>query len=57
MTPDKVGLAVKRDELILKFGLQVFNKHGHDEDKTEYINCKMRELGRLVIQLRTENIK
>lgn len=61
MHADKFSRAVKRDEVILKVGLQLFDKHGGEkriieDDKIEYINGKMRELARLAVVLQQDNI-
>ncbi|XP_076837036.1 uncharacterized protein LOC143482555 [Brachyhypopomus gauderio] len=50
MHEDAVTNVVRTEKVILKFGEHLFNKHGHDVTKHEYIRQKMRETGRLVLQ-------
>ncbi|XP_034545080.1 uncharacterized protein LOC117816825 isoform X2 [Notolabrus celidotus] len=50
MREDEITNVVRKEKSILKFGEHLFNKHGHDVTKHEYIRQKMRETGRLVLQ-------
>lgn len=50
MNQDDRTDAVWKDKAILKLGEHLFNKHGHDVTKHEYIRQKMRETGRLLLQ-------
>lgn len=50
MNEDEVTSVVRKEKAILKFGEHLFNKHGHDATKHEYIRQKMRETGRVVLQ-------
>ncbi|XP_056118313.1 uncharacterized protein LOC130095581 [Rhinichthys klamathensis goyatoka] len=50
MHEDKITDVVRKEKIILKLGEHLFNKHGHDVTKHEYIRQKMRETGRLVLQ-------
>lgn len=50
MHEDKITNVVRKEKIILKLGQHLFNKHGHDVTKHEYIRQKMRETGRLVLQ-------
>ncbi|XP_016394519.1 uncharacterized protein LOC107728747, partial [Sinocyclocheilus rhinocerous] len=50
MHEDEVTNVVRKEKIILKLGQHLFNKHGHDVTKHEYIRQKMRETGRLVLQ-------
>lgn len=50
MHEDEVTNVVRKEKSILKLGEHLFNKHGHDVTKHEYIRQKMRETGRLVLQ-------
>ncbi|KAH3690236.1 hypothetical protein DPMN_192404 [Dreissena polymorpha] len=55
MRDDAVKQAVVSDSLILQFGMSEYEKQG-EEHKTVYTSNKMRELGRLLIALRSRNI-
>ena len=50
MHNDDVTHVVRSEKTILKFGEHLFNKHGQDVTKHEYIRQKMRETGRVVLQ-------
>ena len=50
MHEDNVTDVVRKERSILKLGEHLFNKHGHDVTKHEYVRQKMRETGRLLIQ-------
>ncbi|KAK7877456.1 hypothetical protein WMY93_031796 [Mugilogobius chulae] len=50
MHEDKITSIVKKEKYILKLGEHLFNRHGHDKTKHEYIRQKMRETARLVLQ-------
>ena len=50
MQQDDVTDVVRKEQSILKLGEHLFNKHGHDVTKHDYIRQKMRETGRLVLQ-------
>lgn len=50
MNQDEVTDVVRKEKIILKFGEHLFNKHGHDVTKHDYIRQKMRETGRLILQ-------
>jgi hypothetical protein len=52
MANDAVARVVKSDSLILALAEKEFLKLGHDQDQHNYIRAKLRELGRLLIQLR-----
>lgn len=54
MREDEITNVVRKEKSILKFGEHLFNKHGHDVTKYEYIRQKMRETGRLVLQGRKD---
>ena len=55
MMSDQVSLVARQDELITKFGLHMFAKHGHLKHQHNYIKQKMRELSRFLITARSEN--
>ncbi|XP_022107338.1 LOW QUALITY PROTEIN: uncharacterized protein LOC110988285, partial [Acanthaster planci] len=52
MKRDDVALVVKNDTLIVELAKHEYMKLGHDVDQHGYIRNRVRELGRLVIQLR-----
>ncbi|MEW8546451.1 MAG: hypothetical protein AB2693_23280 [Candidatus Thiodiazotropha sp.] len=52
MKNDNVSRIAKSDPTILAFGEKLCNKHGQDEDKHNYIRQKMREMARLLQELR-----
>ncbi|KAK0148531.1 N-lysine methyltransferase KMT5A-A [Merluccius polli] len=47
MNQDAVAHAVRSDWCIMEMGKHLYNKHGFEVDKHEYIRQKLRELGRL----------
>lgn len=49
MNQDAVAHAVKSDWCIMEMGKHLYNKHGFEVDKHEFIRQKLRELGRLRI--------
>ena len=57
MRPDKITLAAKRDELIILYGMKVFEQYGTDADQAEHISAKIREMGRLLLQLKAKGFK
>ena len=52
MRQDEIASVVRNDFLILQLGQSLFNKHGSDSTKFEYIRAKVREMGRLLLTLR-----
>ncbi|XP_062419595.1 uncharacterized protein LOC134132279 isoform X3 [Pungitius pungitius] len=52
MKQDEVASVVRNDFLILQLGQSLYNKHGSDSTKFEYIRQKVREMGRLLLSLR-----
>ncbi len=52
MRQDEVASVVRNDFLILQLGQSLYNKHGNDPTKFEYIRTKVREMGRLLLTLR-----
>ena len=52
MVIDDVSLICKTDVVIRQFGLRLFRKHGTERHQRQYVSCKLRELGRLVKELR-----
>lgn len=53
MKPDMVSRVVKSDDLILQLGTRESFKAGRDSDKQNHVRTKLREIARLLIQLRT----
>lgn len=45
---------VRNDVALMQYGQSLFNRHGHDSTKHEYIRQKLRELGRFLIKLREQ---
>lgn len=54
MKDDDVSAAVCSDFCILQLEQSLFNKHGQDPTKYEYIRQKLREVGRLLLTLHKE---
>ncbi|KAK0151334.1 Histone-lysine N-methyltransferase set-1 [Merluccius polli] len=54
MKQDEVALIVRNDLSIIQFAQSLYNKHGQDPTKYDYIRQKLREVGRLLLCLRTE---
>ena len=52
MVIDEVSIICKADPTIKEFGLRLFRKHGKERHQKQYISGKLRELGRLVNELR-----
>ncbi|XP_067374903.1 uncharacterized protein [Channa argus] len=52
MKEDDISSSVRNDFLILQMGQCLYNKHGSDPTKAEYIRQKLREVGRLLLTLR-----
>lgn len=50
MHDDEITDVVRSEKSILKFGEHLYNKHGQDPTKHEYIRQKMRETGRVTLQ-------
>ncbi|KAK0151492.1 hypothetical protein N1851_007208 [Merluccius polli] len=56
MKQDEVSSACRNDFLILQLGQSLFNKHGSDPTKFEYMRQKVREMGRLLLCLKRSSI-
>lgn len=54
MKQDEVASVVRNDFSIIQFAQSLYNRHGQDPTKYEYIRQKLREMGRLLLCLRTE---
>ncbi|KAM9495718.1 uncharacterized protein Hap1MRO34_020027 isoform 2-T3 [Clarias gariepinus] len=52
MKNDDISSVVRNDFLILQLSQCLYNKHGSDPTKFEYIRQKVREMGRLLLSLR-----
>ncbi|XP_032371817.1 uncharacterized protein LOC116689395 [Etheostoma spectabile] len=52
MAYDDVTQAIMEDEVILQFGELLFNKHGSDPKKHDYIRQNLRQIARLVLEAR-----
>ncbi|KAK0136275.1 hypothetical protein N1851_027825 [Merluccius polli] len=52
MHKDDVSTAIRNDHYLMQFAQSLFNKHGSDRSKHEYIRQKVRKLGRLLVTLR-----
>ncbi|XP_053724141.1 uncharacterized protein LOC128760622 isoform X2 [Synchiropus splendidus] len=52
MRKDNIASVVRNDFLLLQLAQSLFNKHGSDPTKAEYIRTKVREMGRLLITLK-----
>ena len=55
MRSDLISRIVKSDSTICLFGEKLCDKHAHDPDQHNYIRQKLRELGRLVEDLRIKD--
>ncbi|XP_059184663.1 uncharacterized protein LOC131967738 isoform X2 [Centropristis striata] len=54
MKQDEVASAVRNDLSIIQFAQSLYNRHGQDPTKYEYMRQKLREVGRLLLCLRTD---
>ncbi|XP_028985935.1 uncharacterized protein LOC114843500 [Betta splendens] len=54
MRDDDVTSVVRNDVCILQFAQSLFNRHGQDTTKYEYMRQKLREVGRLLLCLRKD---
>ena len=52
MHQDEVAVAIRTDDLIMKFGSGLYFQHGHQPHRWQHIRERMRQLGRLMVQLR-----
>ena len=52
MKNDSVPRAAKSDRLILDLARKEYLKVGHNTEQHEYIRAKVREMGRLLVELR-----
>lgn len=54
MNQDDVASVIRNDFSIIQFAQSLYNKHGEDPTKYEYMRQKLREVGRLLLCLRTQ---
>ena len=54
MKQDEVAIIVRKDLSIIQFAQSLYNKHGQDPTKYDYIRQKIREVGRFLLCLHTE---
>ncbi|KAA8579044.1 hypothetical protein FQN60_010568 [Etheostoma spectabile] len=54
MKQDEVSSVVRNDQCLIQFAHSLYNKHGQDPTKYEYMRQRLREVGRLLLCLRTE---
>ena len=52
MQQDAVSFCIRNDDLICKFGDSLYAKHGHEKSQRGYMSQRMRELGRLLLEVR-----
>ena len=52
MTVDDVSCAIRRDEVLLKFGNHLVRRHWNNDDQNHHISNKLRELGRLFLEIK-----
>ena len=58
MNQEKIAVAIKQDRCILEYGYRLFNKNVKIISQHQYIRQKLRELGRLVLELnKVETVK
>ncbi|XP_056598321.1 uncharacterized protein LOC130416996 [Triplophysa dalaica] len=55
MKDDDISAAVRSDFSILQLAQSFLNKHGQDPSKYDYIRQKLREVGRLLLIIRTQS--
>lgn len=54
MKMDEVSSIVRNDLCIIQYAQSLYNRHGQDPTKHEYMRQKLREVGRLLLCLRTD---
>ena len=54
---DEISLAIKNDILIRMLAKRQFSKNGHDKDRHAHIRNKLRELGRLLLEIRKQTLQ
>ena len=55
MRADDITRIAKSDNLIIVFGEKLCQKLGHNKFQYNYIRCKLREMGRFLLQLREDS--
>ncbi|XP_029974322.1 uncharacterized protein LOC115407893 isoform X2 [Salarias fasciatus] len=53
---DEIASVVQNDFLLLQLSQSLFNKHGSDPTKSEYMRQRIREMGRLLLTLRKKSV-
>lgn len=56
MKVDEISTAVKTDDTIIKYGNSLCHKHFNNDDQTYHISNKLRELGRLLVEMRQKQL-
>lgn len=56
MKDDEVKSVIITDRRILDLGERMYNKHGHEEHRIQYISQKLRELGRLLVVSKRKSV-
>lgn len=54
MRDDAVKLEIQKDPLVLQFAERLYEKNGANLHQHQYISQRLRELGRLLIQLKSD---
>jgi hypothetical protein len=54
MNQNEVTAAVRTDDLIMKFGSRLHFKHGHLQHRFQYVRDRIRQLGRLLLEVRSK---
>ena len=53
MNPGKIAIVVRNDSLILRYGNNMHFQHAHHPHRLQYVSQKLRQLGRLLITVRS----
>lgn len=56
MKVDDVSICLKVDNTIIKYGNVLCKKHLNNDDQTRHISNKLRELGRLLLKMKSKNL-
>jgi len=52
MNQDEAVTAIRNDDLVMKFGTRLYFKHGHHHHRRQYIRERLRQLGRLLVEVK-----
>jgi len=44
--------AIRNDDLFMKFGIRLYFKHGHHHHRWQFIRERLRQLGRLLVEVK-----